>query len=188
MWSIKNTGILFVFVFWAASSNISGAPYGMPKVGVAFDFNPSTVENGIYGFRVHATDNRKLQGSRNRNYSQSDRILPYTYGIGFGGYRMNGKQEVGSNSKYLYQFHLIFTFNYLNRSNFDPFIGACPGYATGAKNGFFFNPVAGMNVRLFDVNRNWNSNFVRAFFQVRVEYNTILSSVFTGGGFVLQFF
>jgi hypothetical protein len=159
-----------------------------PKIGATFDFDPSSMEGGAYGFKVSVFDNRKFWGNMGQRNVQRGNTLPYSYGLAIGSYRVIAENEIETSHKYLNQLNLIFVFNYQNKSHFDPFVGIYPGYAWGAKAGFFFNPVLGTNIRLFDINRNWNSSVLRTFFQVRAEYNTVLSAIFAGGGFVLQIF
>jgi hypothetical protein len=157
--------------------------FKLPHFAATFDFDPSSFDNRMYGFRVYALSNQKFWSN-----GTDDGNFPITYGLGVGSYR--GVNEIGQerDDRFLSHAHLVLLFTFKNKTLFEPFAGVYPGIAWDAQQGFFFNPVIGSNFFLFDVDRNWNSKIFRLDFQLRGEYNTLLSSVFVGGGFIFSFF
>ncbi|MDR1668269.1 MAG: hypothetical protein LBS03_11380 [Bacteroidales bacterium] len=187
-----NIRILKVFLFVVGLSMVFQFPVcgttkgNLPRFSATFDFDPSSFEKGEYGFRVHAVGNRLLRESvKNRSSINS---FYFSYGVGFGSYRTNDDVDLAWDKRFIHQAFLLALFDYRNKTIFEPFVGVYPGYAWEARKGFFFNPVAGSNIKLFNIDRNWNSKILTLFFQIRGEYNTLLSSFYTGGGFIFQFF
>ncbi|MDR0713560.1 MAG: hypothetical protein LBF89_04785 [Bacteroidales bacterium] len=189
MLNIKILKLLLWCVGWTIVFQIPAhgeVKSSLPRFSATFDFDPSSFEKGEYGFRVYAFSNRPLRKSV-KNQSKDESFF-LSYGLGFGSYRMTSEIAQTSNVRFLHQAFVTLWFDYRNKTIFEPFIGVYPGYAWEARNGFFVNPVAGTNMKMFDIDRNWNSKVLTLFFQVRGEYNTLLSSFFVGGGFIFQFF
>ncbi|MDR1672958.1 MAG: hypothetical protein LBS09_05815 [Bacteroidales bacterium] len=167
--------------------SVPAAYAGIPKFSASFDFDPTSIDNAVFGFKVSAFSNERFWDAKNK-VSTNKKTVPYTYGIGVGAYRTNGEYATQANEKYVYFSHLVLLFTFPNKSLFEPFVGIYPGYAWGAKESFFFNPVVGTEVYLFKFSRNFNVDLAKTYFQIRAEYNTALSTIFAGGGFVFQFF
>jgi hypothetical protein len=177
----KKIKIFLLLVFSA-----SAAYAGIPKFSASFDFNPVSIDEATFGFKVSAFNNEKFWNIKNRK-SVNKEVLPYIYGIGVGAYRTKGEHAI-QGEKYLYFSHLILLFTFQNKSLFEPFAGIYPGYAWGVKECFFLNPTIGTQVYLFKFSRNFNVDLAKTYFQIRAEYNTTLTAVFVGGGFIFQFF
>ncbi len=162
-------------------------PYSIPKIAFTFDFNTPFSDDNAIGPRMQVYSNNNYFGkSRNRKRHINDNTIAYTYGLGFGGYKVNSLKKKDGSEDDLYLLFASFTICYQNQSMFEPFAGIYPGIAWGPKSDFFVNPVAGINITAFRVRRNWNSILFQTYGQVRLEYNTMLSTPFLGCGFILQ--
>jgi len=161
--------------------------YSIPKVSFTYDFNAPFSDDKAIGPRIQVISNNNYFGDNNRYKRKlNENTIAYTYGLGFGGYRVNSlKKEIGSNND-LYFLYGLFTVCYQNETMIEPFAGVCSGIAWEAKSGVFMNPVAGINITALRVRRNWNSLLFQLYGQIRIEYNTLLSTPFLGCGIVLK--
>lgn len=186
-WRNRNRYLVGIFLFLCPLYISYAQDFtGIPRVSFSFDMNNIFPGENALGPRLQIYSNNKYFGKNKVKKSRSleDR-LTYTYGIGVGGYYMRSYERPDN---YLYHSYVILQLVYQNRSYFEPFAGIFPGYSWGAEKDFFFNPTAGINVRSFHINRNWNSRLLQAYAQLRIEYNTLLSSSFLGVGLVMQFY
>ena len=181
----------FLMCMWFMLSVVSIANakdvYSIPKIAFTFDFNTLFSDDHAMGPRLQVFSNNNYFGE-NDSYKRSltENTIAYTYGLGFGDYRVNSlKKEKGSDND-LYFLYGLFTICYQNKGMFEPFAGICPGITWEAKSGIFVNPMAGINITAFRVRRNWNSLLFQSYGQVRIEYNTLLSTPFLGCGIILK--
>ena len=161
--------------------------FSIPKIAFTFDFNTISSNDHATGPRLQVLSNNNYFGkNKSRRRSLNENKMAYTYGLGLGDYKVNSlKKENGSNND-LYFLYGLFTVCYQNQGMFEPFAGICPGIAWEAKSGIFVNPMAGINITAFKVRRNWNSLLFQTYGQVRIEYNTLLSTPFLGCGMILK--
>ena len=161
--------------------------YSIPKIAFSFDFNtPFSTDNAI-GPRMQVSSNNNYFGNnKNSRRRLTESMAAYTFGLGFGDYRVNSLKKKEGSDNDLYFLYGVFTICYQNQGMFEPFAGVYPGLTWGVKSEFFVNPVAGINIAAFKVRRNWNSILFQTYGQVRIEYNTMLSTAFLGCGIILQ--
>ena len=161
--------------------------YSIPKFAFTFDFNTPFSDDNAIGPRMQMySNNNYFSKHKNRQRYSKENMVAYTYGLGFGGYKVNSlKKKAGSNDD-LYHLYGILTICYQNRGMFEPFAGVYPGITWEAKSGFFVNPLAGINITAFKVRKNWNSVLFQTYAQVRLECNTMLSATFLGCGIIIQ--
>ncbi len=161
------------------------ASINFPRVAFTFDFNTC----GTLGPRFQLFSYDKYFGDRKWKTDLEDintkSLISYSYGLGFGSYKVPSTDHDDNDIYHLYGMFLL---SYQNKSFFEPFIGIYPGYAWGVEKGFFINPTTGVNIRAFYFSEDWNTRLLQTFIQLRVEYNTQLSSVFFGAGLILHFF
>ncbi len=158
---------------------------GFPRITFTYDFNTPISTDGVYGPRLQlSSDNKYFGKDRLQKSKLTESIMAYTYGLGLGNYKLDVKPKNNNNMTYIYA---ILALHYQNQSYFEPFVGVYPGYAWSAEQGVFFNPVIGIDIRAFHFKRNWNSNLMQTYVQMRVEYNTLVSSLLFSIGLTLQF-
>jgi hypothetical protein len=161
--------------------------YSIPRFAVTFDFNTSFSTENAWGPRMQIYSNNNYFGKdRNRKKRLTENTIAYTYGLGFGGYKVNSLKKKNGSDDGLYLFFTSVALCYQNQGMFEPFAGIYPGISWGIKSEFFVNPVAGINIIAFRVRRNWNSLLFQTYAQARIEYNTMLSTTFIGCGVILQ--
>jgi hypothetical protein len=159
---------------------------GFLKASVSFDYNSAVFDKGAFGPKIQVYSPNMYFGKNKQKKSRSgENMFTYACGMGYGSYVIRSRNK---NNNDLYLLHAVLLVVYENRSYFEPFCGVFPGLAWGVEKAGFINPTAGVNVKAFHINRNWNSKLLQTYGQLHVEYNTHLSSVFFGVGFVLHFF
>lgn len=153
-----------------------------PMVAFTYDFNTLLSEEEAYGPRVQLISNEKFFGKKTD--LSNGNALVYSYGGGIGSYHV---KVLGKNDDGMHHVYAMFLLGYKNSSFLEPFFGVYPGIVWGTREGFFCNPAVGLNVTAFHFDRNWNTRLLQTYVQARVEYNTLLSSAFLGGGLILKF-
>ena len=147
-----------------------------PRIGLNYDFNITSKDLDAYGPRVQVfSKDRKIRGT----------ILTYLFGLGFGDYKV---KQIKDRDRDTYHIYGMLSVNYKNPSSFEPFVGIYPGVAWGGKKGFFANPITGVNITAFHINRNWNSKLLQTYVQLHAEYNTLFTELFLGGGIYIFFY
>ncbi len=162
------------------------SPSGIPKIALTCDFNTFFPGDNAYGLRLQVYSNHHFFGDKERKKRSDENTWTYMYGAGLGDYTVQSLDKKGTDDD-VYHFYGALLFSYRNQSFFEPFVGLYPGLAWGSKSGVFVNPVIGVDITAFHINRNWNSKLLQTYVQLKAEYNTLLSSVFLGVGVVLQF-
>jgi hypothetical protein len=180
---------LFLICIWFFSGTTRTAdaqnPSSIPKIAFTFDFNAPFSDDHILGARAQVYSNNRYFGN-SRKWHGSGNALAWTYGVGLGDYKVGSLKKKDGSEDNLYLLFASFTICHQNNSIFEPFVGVYPGIAWGIKSGVFANPVAGIQVSTFRVRRNWNSILFQSYVQVRIEYNTVLSTPFLGCSLILQ--
>ncbi len=181
---------LFGLSYFAQAQEDRDPPFvKFPKVAFTYDFNTLFSSDDTHGPRLQLISNHKFFGSnevRTRREKTGENTVTYAYGVGLGSYTVESLKRKGDDGA-VNHFYAMFVFSYRNQSYFEPFFGIYPGFTWGAKSDLFVDPTIGINVKGFHVKRNWNSNLLQTYLQLRVEYQTSLSSVFCGAGVMLQF-
>ena len=160
-----------------------------PKVVATYDFNIISSNDNASGPRFEILGRNRLFGY---NYSNDkiewypEKAFGYALGLGIGSYKAESLKEEGEDD-YLNHAFLMFVITYQNQNSIEPFLGIYPGITWGPVKELFANPVAGINVPAFKLRRNWNSYYLKTYFQLRIEYNTILSTTFLSAGLLLEF-
>ena len=165
------------------------AENSFPKIAAIFDFNTAFSENRATGFRLQLfTDNMYFAKRKSYKWVRKtyQNTVAYSFGMGFGNYMVNSLRLQEGNSKNLYQVYTIHSLCYQSESLLEPFIGVYPGVTWGIKKDYFVNPTVGVNIATYRGYRDWVGKSYEVSGQVRIEYNTMLSSIFFGVGLVLK--
>lgn len=174
------------FVLVLLPARAVDSPSGIPKIALICDFNTFFPGDNAYGLRLQVYSNHHFFSDQERKKRSDEKTWTYMFGAGLGDYTVQSLDKKGTDDD-VYHFYGVLLFSYRNQGFFEPFAGLYPGVAWGSKTGFFANPVIGVDITSFSIHRNWNSKLLQTYVQLKVEYNTLLSSVFFGVGVVLQF-
>lgn len=175
----------FILVLLPAA-RAGDSPSGIPKIAISCDFKVFSAGDNAYGPKLQVYSNYHFFSDKERKKRSDENTCAYMFGAGLCDYAVQSVNKKGADND-VYQFYGVLLFSYRNQSFFEPFVGLYPGVAWGFKTGAFVNPVIGVDITSFHINRNWNSKLLQTYVQLKAEYNTLLSSVFLGAGLVLQF-